>query len=871
MAYKDFKEFSLDSQAQPQTQTLQIEGTSVELPDASYIRDAAYKRDGADLVLDGPQGTITVEGYYTAAETPNLVAPDGQTLSPELVNSFTTSAPQYAQSASMNDASAVGAVDEVSGDATITRLDGSVSPITIGTPVYEGDIIETSADGAVNIAFNDETTFAVSQEARLAIDEYVYDPVTESGTQDFSVLKGVFVFTSGLIGRDDPDDVNIDTPSGSIGIRGTIIAGDVDTGEITVVEGAIVVRDLSGNEMTLATQFDTAKLKPAGGGIEHMGELPAQEVAQKFAGVSNVSPTLFSSINDAAAEQGEAPQPVEGPKDVTPENFDTDGSVDQNNDNQVDGTLEETPAEAPAENLDAPQTDEEAALETKTEEILEPKPVLNNTMMGTDTMGTQSMMGQPGTTTSGTDGTTTTMMMSADPVIDMGGENTMDNAETVREPVEQGREQPPQDPGSITSPPPEPTGNAPWVISDHPQIVPQANFAQNQVGVKNFFQASDDQSWSHDFSLEFYDPDTPFNNDTLTFDLSGSTETALNARFGSNWNFNNGELVITETGAVSTDTFQITVIAKDPEGNEVEGQFDFELYSGTTVNPTTQTGIGLTLTGTTAGGGVDTVQIGDFGGTSSSSSKFFFGGGDDVITLDASTGNTIFLGEGNNDITILNNSLTTNKNNNIFGDNGNDKFILEKGDNKIFGMGGDDIFKLDNSKGNSYETILNDGVSFLDGGSSDFKAADTLKTINGLDYKFGNEGTGGYGDTLKFQGSTGTLDFTIIDQNRIRGIERLDTKGAGTQVVTLTYQDIIDMTDYKNTLIIRADNSDFITFAGDFSNVEKVPGTGDDVSIDDDYDNSDPSTSFDIYTNGEITLLIEQDGGGNSVMNVVGL
>jgi hypothetical protein len=230
------------------------------------------------------------------------------------VNSFTKSSPQYAANDTQTDESPVGAVQEVTGVATVTHLDGTTETIANGTPIYQGDIIETDAAGAVNIKFVDETSFAVSEDARLAIDEYVYDAGTQSGTTNFSVLKGVFVFTSGLIGRDDPDDVHIETPVGSIGIRGTIIAGNVNSGEITVVEGAIVLTDQNGHEVTLTNQFETARFNGAEG-IQHMGQLSANDVAQKFFIVSKVSPTLFSSINDAASEQpsDDAAQPVTEP------------------------------------------------------------------------------------------------------------------------------------------------------------------------------------------------------------------------------------------------------------------------------------------------------------------------------------------------------------------------------------------------------------------------------------------------------------------------------------------------------------------------------------------------------------------------------
>ncbi|MCK5285549.1 MAG: FecR domain-containing protein, partial [Alphaproteobacteria bacterium] len=222
MAYKNYDDFSSNIYESDSQLTLQADGQNIDLPDASFVRDADIMQEGADLILNSSDGSILIENYFSVENTPDLIAPDGSTLTPELVNSFAKSSLQYAQNMSMNDESPVGAIQEITGEATLTHTDGSSETIELGTSIYNGDIIETGNDGAVNIIFTDETNFAISEGSRLAIDEYVFDPATQSGSQDFSVLKGVFVFTSGLIGRDDPDDVNIDTPVGSIGIRGTI-------------------------------------------------------------------------------------------------------------------------------------------------------------------------------------------------------------------------------------------------------------------------------------------------------------------------------------------------------------------------------------------------------------------------------------------------------------------------------------------------------------------------------------------------------------------------------------------------------------------------------------------------------------------------
>jgi hypothetical protein len=171
--------------AEDQPNIIKAEGQdSIELPSNDFASNADILRDGQDLILEAPDGSIIViEDYFSAHPAPLLQSPDGATLTPDLVNSFAVSAGpvQYANAGLMADESPVGQVQELSGSATITRIDGTTEEVSIGTPVFQGDIVETDEEGAVNILFLDETTFAVSENARLAIDEYVYDPETESG------------------------------------------------------------------------------------------------------------------------------------------------------------------------------------------------------------------------------------------------------------------------------------------------------------------------------------------------------------------------------------------------------------------------------------------------------------------------------------------------------------------------------------------------------------------------------------------------------------------------------------------------------------------------------------------------------------------
>lgn len=306
------------------------DGGSVQLPDADFISQADLSRDGQDLILTAPDGSVVViEGYFLAEPPPLIQGPGGATLTPGLVDSFVHGAGEarHAAAGTETDESPVGIIKEVSGKATIMRADGTTEEISIGMPVFEGDVIETSEAGSVNIVFRDESSFAVSENAKLAIDEYVFDPSTESGESNFSMLRGMFIYTSGLIGREDPDDVEIDTPIGSIGIRGTVIAGNIDTGEITVVEGAIVLRPIGGGEeMTLADKFQTAKFD--GGQVIVIGTLSAEDVVQKFSSFESVSADFINSISNDTG--GEDPADEAQPQDESPaEDTGTEEAPDQ--------------------------------------------------------------------------------------------------------------------------------------------------------------------------------------------------------------------------------------------------------------------------------------------------------------------------------------------------------------------------------------------------------------------------------------------------------------------------------------------------------------------------------------------------------------
>jgi hypothetical protein len=128
----------------------------------------------------------------------------------------------------------IGAVTEVTGAATVKRGSTSITVIK-GTLVEMNDRIETKS-GVVNIKFKDDTTVKVTEHSALVIDDFVYDPKTQGGKLGLKTAQGTVRYVSGAIAHNNPNAVNIKTPTAAIAVRGTDFVMSVDeTGKSLVM------------------------------------------------------------------------------------------------------------------------------------------------------------------------------------------------------------------------------------------------------------------------------------------------------------------------------------------------------------------------------------------------------------------------------------------------------------------------------------------------------------------------------------------------------------------------------------------------------------------------------------------------------------
>ncbi|MDO4906145.1 MAG: FecR domain-containing protein [Lautropia sp.] len=112
-----------------------------------------------------------------------------------------------------------------SGDVRIEHTTGSPQAGAPGQPARSGDwlqpgqLIITGADGRAQIRFSDGGLISLQPGSRFQIDQYRFDQHQQRGF--YRLFEGTIRAISGKIGKRHPDDFQLNTPSASIGIRGT--------------------------------------------------------------------------------------------------------------------------------------------------------------------------------------------------------------------------------------------------------------------------------------------------------------------------------------------------------------------------------------------------------------------------------------------------------------------------------------------------------------------------------------------------------------------------------------------------------------------------------------------------------------------------
>ena len=113
-----------------------------------------------------------------------------------------------------------GSLRNTTGDVLIERS-GEIIKAENGTSVYPNDTVRTGADGSVGIIYKDNSRIGLGPNSRLDIKKFVFKPAQGQFSMVNRLTKGTGSFVSGEITKLSPESVIIETPTSTIGVRGT--------------------------------------------------------------------------------------------------------------------------------------------------------------------------------------------------------------------------------------------------------------------------------------------------------------------------------------------------------------------------------------------------------------------------------------------------------------------------------------------------------------------------------------------------------------------------------------------------------------------------------------------------------------------------
>jgi hypothetical protein len=112
----------------------------------------------------------------------------------------------------------IGNVATLTGTASVIRNQNTL-PLKLKDDIYLNDRLVTFSDSTLGITFNDATTFNLTANASITVDNYIYQDGGQQNSALFDVTKGTVAFVASAVAK--TGNMKISTPTATLGIRGT--------------------------------------------------------------------------------------------------------------------------------------------------------------------------------------------------------------------------------------------------------------------------------------------------------------------------------------------------------------------------------------------------------------------------------------------------------------------------------------------------------------------------------------------------------------------------------------------------------------------------------------------------------------------------
>jgi hypothetical protein len=171
----------------------------------------------------------------------------------------------------------IGDIIEQTGAGQIVRNDNQLILTEDFLPKIELYDTAETANGRMLIEFKDKAELALTEHTKILIDEVIYDPDPSKSKMTMQFVQGTARFASGKLAIMNKKNIDIKTPTATIGIRGTDFTTTVDEiGRSLIIllpdengdaSGEITVTNLGGtitlNEAYQATMVNTLDTPPS--------------------------------------------------------------------------------------------------------------------------------------------------------------------------------------------------------------------------------------------------------------------------------------------------------------------------------------------------------------------------------------------------------------------------------------------------------------------------------------------------------------------------------------------------------------------------------------------------------------------------------
>ena len=108
----------------------------------------------------------------------------------------------------------------VAGSVRVARGDAFVDAAP-GTTLFATDRVVTGPNASAGLVFKDGTLVTVGAATEVHIRDYVFEPKESKYRFSMYLARGTAIYSSGKIGKLAPESVKVDTPSATVGVRGT--------------------------------------------------------------------------------------------------------------------------------------------------------------------------------------------------------------------------------------------------------------------------------------------------------------------------------------------------------------------------------------------------------------------------------------------------------------------------------------------------------------------------------------------------------------------------------------------------------------------------------------------------------------------------